>query len=139
MKKALCFGIVLFLMILSFTGCQSGADVLSTWTGTYAGGAYGTIPSWKIYDDNTTVGVWTDHTGAFSIDVSGSYTLNGTAFTFAASGTATNPGATPTTSTYTVSGSGTLESATGSGSYSIAFAELSWGGPYSGTWSLTTK
>jgi hypothetical protein len=139
MKKALCFGIVLFLMILSFTGCQSGADVLSTWTGSYAGStSSGNIPSWKFYDDDTMVGVWVDSSGAYSLKVNGSYTLNGSAFTFLASGTASNPYATPTTSTYTVSGSGTLGSATGSGSYSVAFAELSWGS-HSGTWSLTKK
>jgi hypothetical protein len=143
MKKALCLGIVLFVMILSVNGCSGGSgspEVLSTWTGTYAVGASGTIPTWKFYDDNTMVGIWADLSGSYSINVNGSYTLNGSALTFTASGTASRTIAPPSpTSAFTLTGSGTLGSASGIGIYSIAFGDSSWGGPYSGTWSITKQ
>jgi hypothetical protein len=52
-------------------------------------------------------------------------------------GVATNPSASPTSSTFTGNCSGTLTSTTGNGTYSISFPQ--WGMADSGTWSITAQ
>ena len=80
--------------------------------------------------DKTTTGVWTDSTGVTSININAAYSLDGGTLAIAATGTATSTVTGP--SPYTLICSGTLGSATGTGTYSISFS--AWHSSDSGAW-----
>ena len=113
--------------------------LLSAWAGTYAstsGYGSGTISDWRLYSDDSSTGMWTNSGGSLSLSGTGTYGLSGTSYAWTVVGIATNPSATPTTSPYTGTGSGTLTSTGGTGTYSITFTD--WVGiSDAGTWSVT--
>ncbi len=114
--------------------------VLSTWAGTYSsnmGGGGGTITNWKLYSDNTATGTWVDTSNALSLSCSGIYTLSGGTFGFTMSGTAAKSGMTPPTSYFNISGSGTLGTTSGTGSFGITLND--WQTGDSGTWSISKQ
>ena len=141
MKRA-SLDLVIFLCLGSLLGCQNPASVtvLSTWAGTFSGGANGTVNNWQFKSDNTMAGSWvTTGAHAFSLSMAGSsYTLDSSGnLTGTATGSATEAGG--TTSNYTVTFPGTLGATTGSGSYSTTFSNSLWGGPYVGSWTVTKQ
>jgi hypothetical protein len=138
--------LVILLCLGLSIGCKSpdSATVLSTWAGTFTDGANGpsgTISNWQFKSDNTTAGSWaTTGTHAFSLSMNdSSYTLDSAGnLTGTATGSAKDT-ASGTTSNYSVTFPGTLGATTGNGTYTITFLDLSWPGPFSGTWNVTKQ
>jgi hypothetical protein len=137
--------LVIILCLGLLSGCQnsstSSATVLSTWTGTFAPdlteGPQGNIINWEFRSDNTMAGNWVcSNYDAMSLSMAdSSYTLDSEGnITGTALGTATNGAS---TSNYTLTVRGTLEGGIGAGSWSTTFS--SWGGPYTGSWTVTKE
>lgn len=146
MKKIARIGLFIpaLLVTLSCSGNESetprGKTLVSTLAGNYSsieGQGNGVVSNWKLYSDDTFTGTWTSAAGAVSLACSGTYSLSGTAITWSATGTATNANLAPATSPFSGTGSGTLDSTNGNGTYSITFS--AWNTADSGIWNVTKE
>jgi len=140
MKKLMYF-IVSFALLIIITGCPDKDDnpdpvnpktKVSEWSGTFTGNVENGTLGFILYSDNSITLNW-ETPNACCTSSTGSYTLNGTNFSYTVNGLAT---AAPESSNFSMTGNGSLNASSGNGSYSINFNGQGWENQ-SGSWNVS--
>jgi hypothetical protein len=106
---------------------------VSEWNGTFTGNVENGTLQFTLYSDNSIILSW-DTPNACCNSSTGTYTLNGSNFSFTIGGSASSG---TESSTFTMSSTGLLNVSSGSGTYTIDFTGQGWE-DQSGSWNVNT-
>jgi hypothetical protein len=136
--------VVILSVAIVFNSCKKDEDdeakpgtqktKISEWSGTFTGNVEDGTLEFILYSDNSITLSW-DTPNACCNSSTGTYTLNGSNFSFTISGSATSG---PESSTFLMSSTGSLNTGSGSGTYTIDFTGQGWE-DQSGSWNVSTS